>query len=141
MKNILITGCLGFIGYHLSNKLINNDYKIIGIDNMSDYYDINLKKSRLNILESNDNFIYYNIDIENKNDVEKVFKEYNPEIVINLAARAGVRYSNDNKENYIKTNIIGFNNIIDLCSNYNVKHLIFASSSSVYGGDGLSCQH
>ena len=134
MENILITGSSGFIGYHLTKRLLEDgNYKVIGIDNMNDYYDTELKQSRLKELSKYKNFEFYNLDIENKEDIELVFKNNKPKIVVNLAGRAGVRASNELKKAYIDTNIIGFYNILELCSNYNIEHLIYASSSSVYG--------
>ena len=134
MKTILITGSSGFIGYSLTKRLLDEtDYKIIGIDNMNGYYDVDLKYHRLSLLKKYNNFEFYDLDIEDIDNVDEVFKKYKPSIVINLAARAGVRESNKNKKLYININIIGFNNILELCSNYKVNHLIFSSSSSVYG--------
>ena len=133
-KKILITGSSGFIGAALCKKLLSNKkITIIGIDNMNDYYDVSLKKYRLEELEQSRNFIFIKGDIANKELIEKTFKKYNPEIVINLAAQAGVRYSITNPDTYIKSNIIGFYNILEACRNNKPKYLIFASSSSVYG--------
>ena len=113
---------------------------LIGIDNMNDYYDINLKKARLQELKKithklNANFLFFKENINDKTAIEKIFKKYKPEIVINLAAQAGVRYSMKNPSAYIQTNLVGFSNILELSRNYPVKHLIYASSSSVYGGN------
>ncbi|MDD3048722.1 MAG: NAD-dependent epimerase/dehydratase family protein [Bacilli bacterium] len=137
MKNkiFIVTGAAGFIGYHLSMKLLNLGAKIIGIDNLNEYYDIKLKKSRLTILEKQKQFVFYKEDINNKEAVDKIFKKYKPIYVINLAAQAGVRYSIENPDVYIQSNIIGFFNILELCRKYPVKHLLFASSSSVYGAN------
>ena len=135
MKTVLITGCAGFIGYHLTKRLLDN-YKIIGIDNLNDYYDINLKKDRLKNLEHN-NFIFIKSDISNKEKINNLFDNYQIDIVINLAAQAGVRYSIENPDVYINTNIIGFYNILECCKNHNIKQLIYASSSSVYGNNEL----
>ena len=133
MKTILITGSSGFIGYHLTKRLLENNIKVIGIDNMNGYYDVDLKHYRLSELNKYDNFEFYDLNIESIEEIENVFNKYNIDIVINLAARAGVRASNEYKKNYIDTNILGFYNILELSSKYNIKHLIFASSSSVYG--------
>ncbi|ONI47596.1 capsular biosynthesis protein CpsI [Candidatus Epulonipiscium fishelsonii] len=132
---ILVTGSAGFIGFHLSKLLLDKGYKVVGLDNLNDYYDPTLKQSRLNILLKNPNFIFYKVDLKNKDEVDKIFKEHPPEYVINLAAQAGVRYSLKNPYSYIDSNIIGFMNILEACRNHPVKHLLYASSSSVYGGN------
>ena len=138
--NIIVTGAAGFIGYHLSKRILMENISLIGIDNMNDYYDINLKEARLKELQKiplnkDVNFKFFKENINDKSVIEKIFKKYNPEIVINLAAQAGVRYSIENPSAYIQTNLVGFSNILELSSNYPVKHLIYASSSSVYGGN------
>ena len=135
MKTMLITGCSGFIGYHLTKKLLDN-YNIIGIDNLNDYYDINLKKDRLNNLK-NKNFKFIRCDISNKEELDKIFNEYKIDKVINLAAQAGVRYSIENPDVYINTNIIGFYNMLENIKKHKINHLIYASSSSVYGNNEL----
>lgn len=135
METILITGCSGFIGYHLTKKLLNN-YNIIGIDNLNDYYDINLKKSRLNNLKHK-NFKFIKCDISNKKELDNIFNENKIDKVINLAAQAGVRYSIENPDVYINTNIIGFYNILENIKTHKINHLIYASSSSVYGNNEL----
>ena len=137
MKTILITGASGFIGSNLCKKLLkeDNDIKIIGIDNMNDYYDVNLKKYRLSGLNKYDNYTFIKGDISDKEFIDKIFNEYKPNIVVNLAAQAGVRYSIDHPNTYIESNIIGFYNILEACRNYPVEHLVYASSSSVYGGN------
>ncbi len=131
MKKILITGVAGFIGYHVAEKLIKKNYKIIGIDNLNNYYDPKLKKTRLHLIKKK--ITFYKLNILNYKLLEKIFKKHKPSIVINLAAQAGVRYSLKNPKSYISTNLLGFFNIIDLSKIYNVKHFVFASSSSVYG--------
>ena len=133
MEKILITGGAGFIGFHLSKRLLDNNYQVIVVDNLNDYYDVNLKKERLKILKEYKNFIFIKADISNKDEIMKPFQEYNFDVVINLAAQAGVRYSIDHPDSYITSNIIGFFNILECCRTYPVKHLLFASSSSVYG--------
>ena len=134
MKTILVTGSSGFIGSNLCERLLkNNSYKIIGLDNMNDYYDIKLKKYRLNKLEKYSNFIFIEESISNKNKLNKIFKKYKPNIVVNLAAQAGVRYSIEHPECDIESNVIGFYNILEACRYNPVEHLIYASSSSVYG--------
>lgn len=135
MKTILITGCAGFIGYHLTKRLLNN-YNIIGIDNLNDYYDINLKKDRLKNLEHK-NFKFLKCDISNREELEKKISEHKIDKVINLAAQAGVRYSIENPDNYINSNIIGFYNILECIRKHKINHLIYASSSSVYGNNEL----
>ena len=138
--SIIITGAAGFIGYHLSKRILMENISLIGIDNMNDYYDINLKEARLQELQKisqkhDANFIFFKENINDKSVIEKIFKKHSPEIVINLAAQAGVRYSMENPSAYIQTNLVGFSNILELSRNYPVKHLIYASSSSVYGGN------
>lgn len=133
MKKILITGAAGFIGFHLSRALCDNDYTIYGIDNLNDYYSPQLKKDRLAQLKSFDNFHFSTIDITNKIILQNLFNHFRPDIVINLAAQAGVRHSINHPEDYIDSNVIGFFNILESCRKYDVKHLIYASSSSVYG--------
>lgn len=132
-KNILVTGSAGFIGFHLSKKLLADGYNVIGIDNINDYYDVNLKYSRLKQLEKYENFKFIKGDLADAKLLAKLFDSYNPNIVVNLAAQAGVRYSIDNPQVYIDSNIIGFYNILELCRNHEIEHLVFASSSSVYG--------
>ena len=131
---ILITGAAGFIGYHLTNKLIKTKHKIFGVDNLNNYYSVKLKKDRLKDLTSQKKqFIFYKNDICNKEFINKIFKKNKFDIVINLAAQAGVRYSIKNPESYIRRNIIGYFNILEACRFNKVKHLIYASTSSVYG--------
>ena len=134
-KTYLITGAAGFIGSYLSQCLLNDGCRVIGIDDLNDYYDINLKKARLNKLKKRDEFTFLEENISNKEVVEEIFKQYHPQIVVNLAAQAGVRYSIENPDIYIKSNIIGFYNILEACRNHPVNHLIYASSSSVYGAN------
>jgi len=133
--NILITGSAGFIGYHLSKRLINEQYKIIGVDNLNNYYDVGLKKARLNNLLKYDNFKFYQYDIEDNNNIQELFEKYQFDTVIHLAAQAGVRYSLKNPWSYINSNIVGLLSILESCRSHPVKHLIFASSSSVYGAN------
>lgn len=131
---ILVTGCAGFIGFHLSNKLLKyNKYNIFGIDNINSYYDVKLKKDRLKILNQNKNFKFSKIDLTNSYLIKKNFKANNYDVVINLAAQAGVRYSIENPSVYLSTNVNGFFNILDASRENKLKHLIFASTSSVYG--------
>ena len=131
---ILITGAAGFIGFHLSNLLSKEkNTEIYGIDNLNSYYDLRLKKDRLKILLKKKNFIFKKIDISENLKLEKIFKKNKFTYVINLAAQAGVRYSIKNPDTYFKSNILGFYNILNCCKIYNVKHLLYASTSSVYG--------
>lgn len=133
--SILVTGAAGFIGFHLSELLLKQGHLVIGLDNLNDYYDPKLKEDRLTILKRYSNFQFQKIDIIGKQAVDKVFETYRPEIVVNLAAQAGVRYSIENPYAYVDTNLIGFMNILEACRHFPVAHLIFASSSSVYGGN------
>lgn len=135
MKKILVTGAAGFVGFHLSRKLLEQSYQIIGIDNLNDYYDSKLKEDRLEILNQYSNFKFLKIDLKDKESIDKLFYEYKPTHVINLAAQAGVRYSIENPYAYVDSNLIGFMNILEACRNYPVEHLLYASSSSVYGGN------
>tara|TARA_Y100000768_G_scaffold521_1_gene371 strand:+ start:4819 stop:5772 length:954 start_codon:yes stop_codon:yes gene_type:complete len=130
---IIVTGVAGFIGYHFANKLLKDGHEVYGIDNLNDYYDSKLKLDRLDLLKSNKNFIFEKIDISNKKNTARVFRDFKPEKVVNLAAQAGVRYSLINPDAYMKSNLVGFLNILELCRSYNVNSLIYASSSSVYG--------
>ncbi len=135
-KTILVTGAAGFIGSHLSKRLLDDfaSIKVIGVDSLSDYYDVSLKEERLSLLKAyKDRFVFVKADISNKNKVDKIFKRYKPSLAVNLAAQAGVRYSIDNPDAYIKSNIMGFYNILEACRHYPLEHLVFASSSSVYG--------
>ena len=132
---ILITGSSGFIGFHLSKKLLDNKNKIHGIDSMNNYYDVKLKQRRFNILKKYKRFSFSKINIKNKKKTQKIFKKFNPDIVIHLAAQAGVRYSLEKPHVYLNTNITGTFNVIEASHINNVKHLIIASSSSVYGAN------
>ena len=132
---ILVTGIAGFIGSHLAKNLLKRGESILGIDNLSDYYDVNLKKDRLNNLKTYKNLTFENIDISNYDDLEKVIKKYKISKVCHLAAQAGVRYSLEAPMEYIKSNIVGHLNILEICRNLNIKNLVYASSSSVYGGN------
>jgi UDP-glucuronate 4-epimerase len=133
--NYLVTGCAGFIGYHVAESILkkNKNSKVIGLDNINDYYSVKLKKERIKILNTNTKFKFYQIDLIKKKEIEKIYKKFKIHTVIHLAAQAGVRYSVINPSSYYESNIIGFTNIIDLSKKYDVKKFIFASSSSVYG--------
>ncbi|WP_270190964.1 NAD-dependent epimerase/dehydratase family protein [Holdemania filiformis] len=136
-KTILLTGVAGFIGSNLAKRLFSdvNEIKVVGIDNMNDYYDVRLKEHRLEDLSSEPNFTFVKGSIADKELVNKLFEEYKPNVVVNLAAQAGVRYSITNPDAYIESNLIGFYNIVEACRNYSVEHLVYASSSSVYGSN------
>ncbi|MAJ45241.1 MAG: hypothetical protein CMF96_10935, partial [Candidatus Marinimicrobia bacterium] len=133
-KKVLVTGCAGFIGFHLCQRLLNsNQYNVYGLDNLNSYYDIKLKKDRLRILKKNKKFNFFKINITKKTELKKNFDKCKYDVVINLAAQAGVRHSIEYPETYVENNIIGFFNILEASKKINLKHLIFASTSSVYG--------
>ena len=132
---IIVTGSSGFIGFHVSKKLLGSGNKVHGIDSMNNYYDVNLKKARLAILKKYKNFSFSKAKIENSKDLGKAFKKFKPTVVIHLAAQAGVRYSIEKPRVYLDSNITGTYNIIEIAKRLNVKHLIMASSSSVYGAN------
>ncbi|MCM1287586.1 MAG: SDR family NAD(P)-dependent oxidoreductase [Clostridium sp.] len=134
-KIILVTGSAGFIGYHLSKKLLDEGFVVVGVDNLNDYYDVQLKLDRLEQLKLYKDFDFFKIDISDKESLEKVFADVRPQIVVNLAAQAGVRYSITNPEAYISSNLVGFFNILECCRYNMVEHLVYASSSSVYGSN------
>lgn len=134
-KTYLITGAAGFIGFYLAKVLLAKGAKVIGIDNLNDYYDVNLKLARLKQLTPYADFTFIKGDISDKQIVENLFEQYKPNIVVNLAAQAGVRYSIENPDVYIQSNVIGFYNILEACRSYPVDHLLYASSSSVYGAN------
>tara|TARA_B100002051_G_C16734215_1_gene640168 strand:+ start:1037 stop:1999 length:963 start_codon:yes stop_codon:yes gene_type:complete len=135
MEKILVTGSSGFIGMHLCKKLLDDGYSVFGIDNMNNYYDLTIKEKRLKILLKYENFKFFEEDISDLNSIQPIFKECKPEKVVNLAAQAGVRYSLENPQAYIHSNIVGFMNILEVCREQKVKGFIYASSSSVYGGN------
>lgn len=134
-KTYFITGAAGFIGFYLSKRLLEEGCNVIGIDNINDYYDVKLKHERLSKLQPFEKFTFINGDISDKDTVMNAFEKYNPNVVINLAAQAGVRYSIENPDVYIQSNIIGFFNILEACRYSRVDHLVYASSSSVYGSN------
>tara|TARA_A100001388_G_scaffold240422_2_gene196166 strand:+ start:91 stop:1128 length:1038 start_codon:yes stop_codon:yes gene_type:complete len=139
-SSIIVTGAAGFIGAALVKRLLDSNIDVIGIDNLNSYYNLNLKRDRLKDIEKfkkgkNCNWNFYENSITDKNDLEKIFEKYNPDIVVNLAAQAGVRYSITNPEEYVQTNLVGFANILETCRKFKIKHLVYASSSSVYGGN------
>lgn len=134
-KKYFITGGAGFIGFHVSRYLLEQGAKVIGFDNMNDYYEVSLKEDRLKILEAFPNYSFIQGDLALAEDVNHVFRDEKPDIVLNLGAQAGVRYSIENPQAYIDSNIVGFFNILEACRHYPVEHLVYASSSSVYGGN------
>lgn len=132
----LVTGSAGFIGFHVANTLLSEGENVVGVDNLNSYYDVSLKEARINILKKSKNFIFIKANIHNKDELDSIFKKENFDIVINLAAQAGVRYSITNPDAYVESNIVGFLNILESCRHHQIKHLIYASSSSVYGMNG-----
>jgi UDP-glucuronate 4-epimerase len=134
-KTYLVTGAAGFIGFHLAKRLLAEGCSVIGLDNLNDYYDVELKKARLAILEEDSNFRFVFAHVEDRLAIERLFAENTIHIVIHLAAQAGVRYSLQNPHSYIQSNIVGFLNILEGCRHHDVEHLVYASSSSVYGAN------
>jgi len=134
-ESILVTGAAGFIGFHLVKRLIDQGHEVIGLDNINDYYDVGLKESRLAILEKSSNFTFFKIDLQDKPALDNLFSTKKFDYVVNLAAQAGVRYSLTNPYAYLESNLTGFLNILEACRHNPVKHLIYASSSSVYGAN------
>ncbi|MFD2206829.1 NAD-dependent epimerase [Kiloniella antarctica] len=134
-KTYVITGTAGFIGYHLADLLLTQGHQVVGIDIVSDYYEVSLKEARLANLKKFDGFVEKRIDLADWDAVEAVFKEHNPEICVNLAAQAGVRYSLENPRAYLRSNVDGFLNILEACRHYPVEHLVYASTSSAYGAN------
>ena len=134
-KTYLITGGAGFIGYFLSKRLLEQNARVIGLDNLTDYYDVRLKEERLKNLMQWEKYTFVKGNLADENDIRAVFEEYRPDIVVNLGAQAGVRYSIDHPDSYIESNVIGFYRILEACRHYPVDHLVYASSSSVYGGN------
>lgn len=135
MASILITGTAGFIGFHLAKRLLNEGKEVVGIDNINDYYEVPLKESRNAILKQFDNYTFYHKSLEDNEAIKEIFQKHQPEIVVNLAAQAGVRYSLTHPYAYINANIVAFLNILEACRHNGVRHLLYASSSSVYGAN------
>jgi UDP-glucuronate 4-epimerase len=135
MTTILITGAAGFIGYHLSERLLREGHHVIGVDNINDYYDVHLKNDRLSRLKQSAQFTFHKIDLTDLEDLTRIFSDTTVDIVVNLAAQAGVRYSLTNPHAYVNANLVAFVNILESCRHQKVKHLVFASSSSVYGAN------
>jgi len=134
-NTVLITGAAGFIGFHLTRRLLEKGCKVVGIDNLNAYYEVQLKEARLEKLTPSDNFSFIKADLADRTRIERVFQENPFDVVVNLAAQAGVRYSLTNPHAYIDANLVGFGNILEGCRHHGVKHLVFASSSSVYGAN------
>ena len=134
-KKILVTGGAGFIGFHFSKKLLETGCRVVGFDNLNEYYDVKLKYDRLAILQEFEQFQFIKGDLADKNALEQLFEAERPDIVVNLGAQAGVRYSIENPEAYMQSNMIGFFNVLECCRHYPVEHMVYASSSSVYGAN------
>ncbi len=134
-KNVLVTGAAGFIGFQLSRRLLADGVKVTGLDNLNPYYDVQLKKDRLDKIASHSNFTFANLDLIDRKAMENLFDKNDFDVVVNLAAQAGVRYSLTNPHAYVDSNLVGFVNILEGCRHHEVKHLVFASSSSVYGAN------
>src|SRR6056297_642355 len=134
-KHVLVTGAAGFIGFHLAHRLLTEGYTVVGIDNLNPYYDVELKKARLRELSPFDDFQFHGIDLSRLDALTALFKEKRFDVVVNLAAQAGVRYSLENPHAYVDANLVGFVNLLECCRHYGTKHLVFASSSSVYGAN------
>jgi len=134
-QNVLVTGAAGFIGFHLARRLLDNGYKVVGLDNMNPYYDVALKQSRVENLKREANFRIFEIDLSSRRQLEDLFVQQDFDVVVNLAAQAGVRYSLENPYAYVDSNLVGFINLLECCRHHAIKHLVFASSSSVYGAN------
>lgn len=137
-KRILVTGSAGFIGFHMSKRLLNEGYTVVSLDNINDYYDTTLKENRLEMLREYERFSFYKIDLSNREDMNDMFDKEgigSDDTIIHLAAQAGVRYARENPDSYINSNIVGFHNLLELSRTVKIKHLLYASSSSVYGGN------
>ena len=134
-ERVLVTGAAGFIGFQLSRRLLNDGVRVTGVDNLNPYYDVQLKQDRLDQIASDDKFTFVNLDLVDRTALEDLFDRNNFDVVVNLAAQAGVRYSLTNPQAYVDSNLVGFVNILECCRHHQVKHLVFASSSSVYGAN------
>jgi len=135
LATILVTGAAGFIGFHLSRRLLAEGHAVLGLDNLNDYYDVTLKQARLAQLQAEAGFVFHQRDLADRAGLEQVFVEGKPETVVNLAAQAGVRYSLENPHAYVESNLVGFVNILEACRHHSIGHLVYASSSSVYGAN------
>jgi UDP-glucuronate 4-epimerase len=134
-QNVLVTGAAGFIGFHLARRLLKDGYQVVGIDNINPYYDVALKEARLEALKGESNFNFIKMDLADRKQLERLFADQKFEVVVNMAAQAGVRYSIENPFAYVDSNLVGFVNLLECCRHHDVKHLVFASSSSVYGAN------
>ena len=134
-QNLLLTGCAGFIGFHLAKRLLEEGRPVVGLDNLNDYYDVGLKEDRIKLLQEHDHFTFVKVSLEDRNALSGLFSDYSFDRVIHLAAQAGVRYSLENPHAYIDSNLAGFMNILEGCRRHEIGHIIFASSSSVYGAN------
>jgi len=132
---IMVTGAAGFIGFHVSKRMLERGDKVLGIDNLNDYYDVSLKEARLAQIQEHERFSFQRIDLADREGIAKLFATQKPDRVVNLAAQAGVRYSIENPHAYVDSNLVGFVNILEGCRHNDVKHLVYASSSSVYGSN------
>ena len=140
-KKILVTGAAGFIGSETAKRLLSHDIEVFGIDNLNNYYSPMLKEKRIETIaeiDQNNLWSFYKVNLENTQEIDQIFQKHNPDIVINLAAQAGVRYSIENPMSYVESNLVGFLNILEGCRKFKVEHLIYASSSSVYGGNKIT---
>jgi UDP-glucuronate 4-epimerase len=135
MRQILVTGCAGFIGFHLARRLLQEGYRVVGVDNLSEYYDVKLKLARLEQLQGREEFRFLKLDLADRAGMADLFRKQRFDRVVNLAAQAGVRYSLENPDSYVDANLVGFVNILEGCRHQGVEHLIYASSSSVYGAN------
>ena len=133
LRSVLVTGVAGFIGYHVAEALLARGTQVVGIDNVNDYYDVSLKEARLARLAGREGYSFCRLDLADQRGMERLFREVEPERVVHLAAQAGVRYSLSNPHAYVESNLVGFINILEGCRHHGVKHLVYASSSSVYG--------
>ena len=134
-NHVLVTGAAGFIGFHLSRRLLENGVQVVGLDNLNDYYDVNLKRDRLKQLEAREGFTFAQVDLADRAEMDNLFSRNPFDVVVNLAAQAGVRYSLKNPHAYVDSNIVGFVNLLECCHHHDTGHLVFASSSSVYGAN------
>jgi len=134
-NQVLVTGAAGFIGFHLCKRLLENNRQVIGLDNLNDYYDVGLKKDRLAQIYNDDRFTFYQIDLADASEMEKLFESHDIHTVVNLAAQAGVRYSLTNPNAYVQSNLVGFINLLECARKKQIQHMVFASSSSVYGAN------
>ena len=135
MQNTLVTGAAGFIGYHLCKRLLDEGRTVVGVDNINDYYDVRLKNDRLDRLREYPDFTFHKTDLNDLESLGSIFSHAAVDTVVNLAAQAGVRYSLENPQAYVDSNLVGFVNVLECCRHHNIKHLVFASSSSVYGAN------